>query len=778
MIFDWIKKPAKNASLGLMFALLLAVSFTYSSGASAAGTNQSIVSEAGKVVTVTFDTYAAQAGTLAELKTRISVERNFSGSFTALGANDTIAFSGTDVAVGQPAVLTVTLETPLTGVNNRIKMNAGALLDNSGGPRGEFTTPYMSVVVPQITGKEQTSRSDSELKVYFNGSVTSLLSDEELRSKFLIAQDGVNYQPLPEDLRVQTWQWGENFFSIYGSGAPIAQGPHTRLKIKSGTLLVSGNNAVPEIDFDIGAPRIQNATISEDFREVTIAFDEEISVTDGYNLKSYIYKYRHGYYYSSGLSDADTVSINNDKIVISLAEPLSGSKVQFSIYPYAVRDRSGNFRSGDNLTTPLLTGNMADITPPEFMDSYLSDDSKTAYFVYNEEILPNREDMAGSIQTGNDDPLPAGVSVTVSGNTLAIYNPQGWETDSSFQFPNNIVKDVNGNVAQNDGYWSISGLYPFYFSADEEGWFAADSKSLFIWFNEEIADNTFVTGTSHLKEKLSISTDGGMTYRALSEQDRVSVDGNNLFVEFKEPPVDGGYVFIKIEAGAVTAKYPFAKPNDLIEVKARYSLPEVTGFFRVAKPSEFVFADNPIWRSKVKQVYLYSHAGARALSSSEYTLTAGKLTANAGVFLEGDWYKLAIDADGYARKLVEGRGVAGAIYYMTEPVMTTANGLTATIDVFDRYGSNYSNSTGTQAIVFELMNGTTPVSIVSADLKVATGMYTVNFNVADAATNPNYTVRAFIVGRYDNDPSSVSTNMATIISQSEMNLYKLYSEID
>lgn len=105
---------------------------------------------------------------------------------------------------------------------------------------------------------------------------------------------------------------------------------------------------------------------------------------------------------------------------------------------------------------------------------------------------------------------------------------------------------------------------------------------------------------------------------------------------------------------------------------------------------------------------------------------------------------------------------------MTAPVVTSDNGITATIRLFNNAYDEEVN--GNQIIIFELFSGTAPVSIVAANLKLNTGTYSANFNVGDAAVNPNYTVKAYVVSRYGNDPANLGLNLATVKTPLELDL--------
>jgi hypothetical protein len=190
----------------------------------------------------------------------------------------------------------------------------------------------------------------------------------------------------------------------------------------------------------------------------------------------------------------------------------------------------------------------------------------------------------------------------------------------------------------------------------------------------------------------------------------------------------------------------------------------------------------------------------RLLTSEEYTLSAGKLILNSGLFQEGREYEIIINADGYSSNYFEGKAYPSTeIFYVTAPNVTLDNGITASINLFKNFAatndddyeydffmsrdSESNDTAGTQVVLFQLMNGTTPVSIVASQLKVDTGTYTANFNVIDADT-ANYTVKAFIVSSYDNSTGSVGVNLASVKTQREIDILIMnnddnyYGEID
>jgi hypothetical protein len=264
----------------------------------------------------------------------------------------------------------------------------------------------------------------------------------------------------------------------------------------------------------------------------------------------------------------------------------------------------------------------------------------------------------------------------------------------------------------------------------------------------------------------------------LSEQDVVTFHQDKMVVLFDDPK-KVGTVRVKIAAEAISDMYGNLKTAVIDEIIA-YNTPDVTGYFFSNAASEFIFEDNEEWRNNVREVIIYDdwNGTIRPLNSTEYTLTAGKLTINQGVFQKDIEYEIYINAEGYSSKYEYGMALPSTeIFYMTAPAITTTNGITATINVLHTVPYyNYDYDGGNQTVVFELMDGSTPVSIVSAELSVNTGTYAAKFNVTDAATNPDYTVRAFIVSEFNTDSSSVGINLAKQVTKLELDLKRIELE--
>jgi hypothetical protein len=290
-------------------------------------------------------------------------------------------------------------------------------------------------------------------------------------------------------------------------------------------------------------------------------------------------------------------------------------------------------------------------------------------------------------------------------------------------------------------------------------------------------DNTLLNGVSSLHDKIIISTDG-TSFHALADDDVVVLKGSRVIVHFKSAQ-NADSLYFKIAADTFSDLAGNIQTTDLISGKVKSNMPNFKGNFYSNAPSEFLFEDNVIWRNKIESVSIYEQtnndSAFRVLNPSEYSIHAGKIVINPGVFKYGVNYELDIYAEGYDYQFAEGVSILpNETYIMTAPALTRTGGITASVNVMGMYdpynegnGPNYEGTNHNATIIFQLLNGTIPVSIVALDSYLADGTYTANFNVTDA-TNPNYTVKAFIVSKYSNDPTNVGLNLATVITQNEL----------
>jgi hypothetical protein len=793
ILSGYTKMQLKRVFISLLLGLMVFSTFSFSPTASAlvetSGLNTAsittAVSGANKVVTVSFSVYGEQKA--EDLKAAITVKRSDASAYSALGAADTVSFSNNLLPNPGTASLVVTFDNELTGSVNSIQIAGNALKDSSGVANTVISIDSIvgrDITPPLYVGSNSNNGNNLYLDFDENFSINSgeEVSATYLRSKMSIATDGVNFVPLLE--QGQVYQYDSNTIRInYTNDMKVILGTNTLIKITGGTLKDGVGNLNAEMIFDVTPPVIQSAEISSDNHDVTITFHENVLDNTNNTLKTYIYllKNSSSNSYLKPLGVGDTVSIVSGKLVIHFAEALSGANNQIRINGGALKDSYGNVRNEDN-STAMFQANAgvidpADTTTPRYVESYITNSNHDITLVFDEDVSNNMgsvESLINAIRKYNPSsdnwevmsPIP---DLTFSGHTITLHFAAQLSGSQYYLIPADSIKDLAGNAIHNQ--FESEWMNPVQPLSLEDGGFSNNSRWLNLSFNSELVDNTIVQGISHLKEKITIVTDPGTPFSALDEQDVVSIYQNRIIILFHDAKKKGT-IRVKVAADALSDLHGNVQ-NAAIDQVIAYNTPDITGYFFSNAASEFLFEDNDIWRSKVKDIILYSNEvnANRRLNSSEYTLTAGKLTINQGVFKKDGYYYISILADGYSGKEVDGRAVASSeIYYMSAPKITTVGGITATLDVLKNYSNNH---TGTQTVVFELMNGTTPVSIVTADLKVDTGTYSANFNVTDAATNHNYTVRAFIVNKYDTDFTSVGTNLATQVTQAELDILKI-----
>ncbi len=750
------------------------------------------VSNNNTTVTVTFNTYATPTNDLVDLKSKIQIERSGASSFVDLSADN--ANNNISMVDG---TLFITLGTALTGTTNAINVKAGAVMN-----RDSFIS-NADVVVSNISAHDITAPAFIGSSSGNQGNYVYLNFDEDLfinapndsnsdqtqaflKSKLSISTDGVNFSPFLETGEARQIN-SRTIYLRYDKEMKIILGANTIIKIASGTIRDTEGNINQEMKLPVSPPVIQSAEVSSDNHEVTITFDKDIyENTDGSELKDGIYLSKGDGSNRKRLVAADTVSTTSNKLTIHFAEALSGASNQISIGGNTLRDSNGNTQSDDRLTGVIQANvggvdpNPKDTTMPNYLVSYFQNSFQDLMVVFDEDVHNAKADDASFLQNVRwydptiwnwRDGLPAGTKLTFSGHIVAIHFAAPLTNSQyAFEFKAGLFKDTAENLLVNS--FSAGWFYPQRSTLTyNKGYFSHDGRWLSLEFrsnngNGNLVDQTIVDGASQLHGKIKISLDNGLTYTDLNKLDVVSVQGNKINILLHNA-IKQGSIKVKVEANVVSDQYDSYRNLAVDEVIA-YNTPEITGYLLSNTASEFVFADNDAWRTKVKAVNVYDRKVQmyRELTSSEYSLSAGKLTISKGVFQEGQSYQVYIDADGYSTKYFEGYAYKSSeIFYMTAPVVTVENGITAKINLLN---NAYNNSIGNQTVIFELFNGSSPVSIVASNLKIGTGTYSANFNVADAGTNMNYTVKAFVVSQYSNSSTNIGLNLATVKTQLEL----------
>jgi hypothetical protein len=144
---------------------------------------------------------------------------------------------------------------------------------------------------------------------------------------------------------------------------------------------------------------------------------------------------------------------------------------------------------------------------------------------------------------------------------------------------------------------------------------------------------------------------------------------------------------------------------------------------------------------------------------------AGEILFQAGVLVEGENWIL-IKANGYVHaRIVQDIHKSEQSFY-TNPltINKTSGKITASVKVLDRLGF-WETATAT----FQLMNGDVPVSTISYTVDELDDyqVFQTEFNLVDAATNTNYSVRVFIKSGDNTNNEDLGYNLATELTQQE-----------
>lgn len=757
------------------------------------------VSSNNAAVTVTFNTYAQPAGSLSDLMDGIQIERSGSEQWVDLAADS----AGNDISMNGDGALVITLGTALTGTDNSIQIAAGAVMNTEERLSANVLTlssiAAHDITAPVVTGSR--SNDGSWLRVFFDENFSLNVPDGAtgeqaaafLKSRLSVAGDGEHFAPFTNNEGSAYQNNARELYLNYNNNMKIISGLNTVIRIASGTLKDAAGNLNAEMNLHVSPPIIQSVAVSNDNHDVVVTFNKEVlnNTSSDDNLKSNIYLVRtvSGQEKSlKALVAQDTVSIESNKLSIHFAEALSGTESQISINGGALTDLNGNVQEQRTISGFLETAvggvdpNPADTTMPAYLYSSVSDDYQNITFVFNEEIFNAKGSDSKFLEDVQwYDPyrnqwlytLPSDVTFTFSGTKLILHFP---EPLTGYQYYYQInpghFMDAAGNVLT--GYAATNWIYPQNQAAGlsyNGGYFSGDGRFLSLSFNTNtaLADQTLVDGVSHLNEYITISTDHGVTYSALDPLDTVSLFGSQIGIIFYNAKQQGS-VKVKVAPGVLSDLYD-SKRNSTVEATVAYNTPELTGYFYSNTESEFAFTDNAAWREHVGKVTVYDRnvGQYRTLNASEYVLSEGKLTLAGGIFTAGTRYTVTVDAEGYSSKYLEGGAYKSSeVFSMTAPVVTADNGITATIRLFNNAYAEEVN--GNQTILFELFDGNAPVSIVAANLKLSTGTYSANFNVSDVAVNPNYSVKAYVVSRYGNDPANLGLNLATVKTPLELDL--------
>ncbi|CAM3901182.1 hypothetical protein COLU111180_13370 [Cohnella lubricantis] len=705
----------------------------------------------------------------------VQIRKNGDPDYSELDSDDIVTVSDD--------LLNIDFASPLADATQySIKVLAGAVQSAPGITNSEFTVGVNTKAPTYSSSSKDEYSSYSRIYVNYDQNIyKNGLSDDELKAAVTISSDGGDsFEQLAEDAEV--YISGSNYLTIYFD-SPLAAGDY-QVKIGAGALKNSvgvPSNVVttPAITFsDLTGPEYQSLELSEGNTKVTLTFDDNIYIRNGYNLVNYIYIRKDG----SSLPNNDWIEsavTSGNQLVITLSKPLVGNGYQFVIYYYVLQDENGNsLKDSWDVVTDLI--DTANPDSPAYDYSKFSNTNHDLTLYFDAPILNNtasndalKAGIALSVNGGAPHALAASTTVTITGQTILLHFADPLvDPNIQVHIAANTLKSESGHALANP--ITTEAVFPnTLYPPELDDAYLISSHTAVVEFDTNdgnLADNTPGTDESNLKTAVSYSLDHGSTFLPLGTDDDVILNDSQLLVYFHEALT--GEVQIRI-AGS-TLKNSFgnvlteAVTTEELTADAPYN---ISGDAYTDAPSVITFDDDPVWREHISGVGIYNDNTGQdqELAQEDYTISPGKITIRQGVFEEFTTYYFYIDADGYDNRDVELFSHPVQMSFAMGPVKTdSANGITASVKV-----APYASYLGSQAtVIFQLMDGEKPVSIaaIHTDVLDDIGTFTAHFNAADATdtTNHDYTVRAYVVDQYTNDPSSVGYDLATRFTEAEM----------
>lgn len=209
--------------------------------------------------------------------------------------------------------------------------------------------------------------------------------------------------------------------------------------------------------------------------------------------------------------------------------------------------------------------------------------------------------------------------------------------------------------------------------------------------------------------------------------------------------------------------------------KIEYSINVVTGNYPpylydgeempfTNKSYRVTFDTNMAWQENITAVEL----NGNILSANDYTLSGDSIVLQPQYLESGNNF-LLIRSAGYATatRLFQIHPSEQSFFLSPLDVKALNGSLSATFIALENY---YNESYDEEAtVIFQLMNDNTPVSTISYTMDEINyyQSFRAEFNLADAATNPAYTIRAFLITGDNANGEQLGYNLGTTLTQEQ-----------
>ncbi|WP_232188315.1 hemoblobin-interacting domain-containing protein [Cohnella silvisoli] len=653
------------------------------------------------------------------------------------------------------------------------------------------------------------------IRLPFDQPIVNAGSDAALKTAIQISNDGgVTYSSLDDNGQVLIQSSSENSppDMIVLRLLPVQQTPgEYKVKVAAGAVVNLSGVSIAETVTpaftvgDVTPPKLVDATVrnevinEDDVSIVTLNFNESIidNTLDGGTvsyLKNSIRLTRNNDYWGfNSLGGLDTVAIDSHdptKLVITLHDPLVGNQNKIFVYGGALLDASDN--AFPDIITHSLSAPLVD-TAPQLLSSDITNKNHDLTFVFDENIQAvDAATLKGAVKVVSGynfepdvahpfGPLGDNDTVTIDGNKLVIHFATAL-TDAA-----NYVSIAAGTLKDSSNHQVGEPITRYFQPKDltapvltdywfNDSWTLSHIDILKLSFNKNLTDATIdAHGVSHLKEKISYTIDQGKTYLQLGPEDSAAIRWGDEILVMIHSPLSGQVIF-KLDAGAVQDDNGNVLDSPVTVDVGQAPIRDTSANFFSDVSSELKFVDNPDWANKIQKIEVTQRIGIITnwntrypivtLSDADYTIASGKITIKKGVFEKDNYYQIRIRADGYNDVYFSNTAhVSTESYYITPTKIDRTNGITAKVSIGDPNGSDGAT------VLFQLKKDGAPVSIVAMSASyLDRGIYTANFNVSDPAY-AGYSVQAFVVSEYSNDPANVGISLSTEMSQADFDYW-------
>lgn len=573
--------------------------------ASAPAYTTAVVGNDAKSITLTYDKPISMSGTATQLKDSVTLSLNGGTTYGALQTGDQVAINGNQ--------LTVMFNQALTGLQNKVKVASGALKSTSSGTLTavDTVTAIMGGLENARTitvsadarvdsgatnvginyGTESTmvlkeggSTFNRRIFLKYAVGTVGIFNSAKVRLNFSDAgtaaetltlyevgdgwtESGITYsnQPIYGNAISSTSVGGANGWyewdvTSYVQQQKLADGtasfvllgnmsPNRTVNAKE-----SGANA-PQmlLNYDTIPPAYSDSTVSNENKTIELNFTERLNNATANNnaLKAAVTLARDGNTFVA-LDSNDQVALNGTKLTITLANRLSQTGAKVKMNANTLQD------DGQNVLTTSVTTNALSIddTAPN-LNSVLQTDATSKQFTLsaNENLLSNmanNTDLKAAVTFSTDGtnflPLAIGDTVAVTAGTLKVTRTaQLTGSTNQLRVAANTLKDAAGNVVSTQ-YTSepvvADTIAPVIQSASTSNF----NKKLVVVFSENVVNNG--ADEAQLKQAIMLSSNGGSSYSALGESDRVILSGSTITIILAQA-LTGSNHKIRINANAI-----------------------------------------------------------------------------------------------------------------------------------------------------------------------------------------------------------------------------------